>query len=317
MSILITGGAGFIGSHIAHRLVNDGKEVIILDNLSTGFQENIPPGARFLRLDLSDESFVRDLRDIEVDAVIHMAAQSSGEISFNDPVYDLRTNTLGTLLLLKWSLEHEVKKFIFTSSMTAYGDGTSTACVETDPTRPKSFYGVGKCASEFYINIFADMGLNTTILRLFNVYGPGQNMENLRQGMVSIYMAYIAQNQPILVKGPLDRFRDFVYIDDVIRAVDLAMESPQSRGGTFNVCTGRKVLVSELLGIIMEAFGHPRGTYPVTLGPRTPRDQDGVFGSYDLIRSRLGWEPRVTLEEGVARMAAWAKEYYHRKSGVR
>jgi UDP-glucose 4-epimerase len=317
MSVLITGGAGFIGSHIAHRLLKEGQEVIILDNLSTGFRENIPAGARFLHLDLSDESFVGGLKDIEADAVIHMAAQSSGEISFDNPVYDLRTNTLGTLLLLKWSLEHEVKKFVFTSSMTAYGDGTSTARVETDPVRPKSFYGVGKCASEYYINIFADMGLDTTILRLFNIYGPGQNMENLRQGMVSIYMAYIAQNQPILVKGPLDRFRDFVYIDDVMRAVDMAMKNPRSRGGTFNVCTGRKVLVSELLGIIMEAFGHPRGTYPVTTGPRTPRDQDGVYGSYDLIRSRLGWEPTVTLEEGVARMAAWVKEYYRRKAGVR
>jgi nucleoside-diphosphate-sugar epimerase len=102
-----------------------------------------------------------------------------------------------------------------------------------------------------------------------------------------------------------------------MRAVDMAMKNPRSRGGTFNVCTGRKVLVSELLGIIMEAFGHHRGTYPVTTGPRTPRDQDGVFGSYDLIRSRLGWEPTVTLEEGVARMAAWVKEYYRRKAGVR
>ena len=147
MHVLITGGAGFIGSHIAHRLLGEGNEVTILDNLSTGFRENIPAGARFLPLDLSDESFVGGLRDVKADCVIHMAAQSSGEISFDNPAYDLKTNTLGTLIILKWSLDHGVGKFIFTSSMTAYGDGTSTARVETDPVRPKSFYGVGKAAS--------------------------------------------------------------------------------------------------------------------------------------------------------------------------
>ncbi|HTY53229.1 MAG TPA: NAD-dependent epimerase/dehydratase family protein [Methanomicrobiales archaeon] len=309
---LITGGAGFIGSHVARHLLEQGGRVTIVDNLSTGRQENIPEGARFIHLDLTDESFPADLDGKGIDAIIHLAAQSSGEISFERPAYDLKTNTLGTLLLLRWSLENRIQKFVYSSSMSVYGDGPEWPVTEEGPINPKSFYGVGKMASEHYINIFHDMGLDTTILRFFNVYGPGQNMENLKQGMVSIYMSYIAGGRPILVKGALDRFRDLVYIDDVVRAIDLSLERRESSGMTFNVCTGRKTSISQLLEMIMTSFGESRD-YPLMLAPPTPRDQHGVFGSYERIRGVLDWSPAVSLEEGLTRMTSWVKEYYARK----
>jgi UDP-glucose 4-epimerase len=308
MSALITGGAGFIGSHVAKMLLDGGHDVTIVDNLSSGFLENIPEKATLLKLDISDEKFVKRLKDVDADIVIHMAAQASGEGSFDNPAYDLRTNALGTLMLLDWAADHCVK-FIFTSSMGVYGDSMAKL-TEKSPAVPKSFYGVGKCASENYIRIFNDMGLDTTVLRLFNVYGPGQNMSNMKQGMVSIYMAYIGQGKPILVKGPLDRFRDFVYIDDVVRAVKMCIERAQSGGKTFNVCTGRKTTVKGLLDMIVESFGYEKGKYPITIGPRTPRDQDGAYGSYDYIYKTIGWEPTINLEAGVAIMTDWVKEYY-------
>ncbi len=308
MSVLITGGAGFIGSHVANRCIKEGEEVYVLDNLSTGTMANIPAGAHFLNLDLSRESFVDGLSEIRVDTVIHLAAQSSGEISYERPSYDLKTNTLGTLLLLKWALERDVEKFIYSSSMSVYGDGRDWPLTESDAVSPKSFYGVGKCASEQYVNIFNDMGLNTTSLRFFNVYGPGQNMKNLKQGMVSIYMAYIARNEPVLVKGSLDRFRDFVYIDDVVDAIMRCRSESRSNGETFNVCTGRKTRISELLGIIVEAFGHRDGDYPIVTGDPTPRDQFGTYGNYDGIQSSIGWEPTVSLEVGIGWMAEWVRE---------
>jgi len=309
MKVLITGGAGFIGSHAAGKFLDLGADVYILDNLSTGSRQNLDKRAHFLNLDLTDESFVDHLPKDHIDTVVHLAAQSSGEISFERPSYDLKTNTLGTLLLLKWSLEHHVGKFIYASSMSVYGDGRDFPVTERDPVHPKSFYGVGKCASENYIKIFADMGLPATCLRFFNVYGPGQNMSNLKQGMVSIYLSYIAQDQPILVKGSLDRYRDFVYIDDVINAIMLSHSDNKAEGKIFNVCTGRNVRIRDLLQVIIKAFGKDP-SYPVIQGEPTPRDQHGVFGNYDLIHRTLGWSPKISLEDGIARMADWVKKYY-------
>lgn len=311
MKVLITGGAGFIGSHVAKKYLDMGAEVFVLDNLSTGFIENIPPGCHFLNLDLTDETFVEKLPK-GIDVLIHMAAQSSGEISFEKPSYDLKTNSLGTLLLLKWSLENKVSKFIYASTMSVYGDGRDYPLTEKDPVQPKSFYGVGKCASENYIQIFNDMGLNTTALRFFNVYGPGQNMSNLKQGMVSIYMAYIAQNQPILVKGELNRFRDFVFVDDVVNAIVMSHKDDRANGKIFNICTNRRTEVKELLDIIIRAFNKEPG-YPITAGNPTPRDTFGTYGSYDYIHETLGWSPAVRLEDGIVRMAEWVKKYYASK----
>jgi UDP-glucose 4-epimerase len=310
MRVLVTGGAGFIGSHFARKCLREGHEVIVLDDLSAGYLDNIPEGAEFLNLDISDSHFIQHLDRIEADAIVHLAAQASGEISYERPVYDLQTNTLGTLLLLKWAHENEIKKFLYTSSMTVYGDAHQRALKETDAFNPKSFYSVGKIASEHYINIFSELGLNTTVLRLFNIYGPGQNMRNMKQGMISIYMAYIAQNQPIFVKGPLNRYRDFVYIDDAITALYLGLTRNESQGKTFNVCTGRKTTVSELLDIIVGAFDKTPGTYPVQQGDPTPRDQFGAYGDNSLIRRTFDWCPAYPLENGVAEMSAWVRSYY-------
>ncbi len=240
--VLITGGAGFIGSHLAKRLLDTGYNVTILDNLTTGETDNIPSRADFIHGDISKKKIYKALTGRKFSHVLHLAAQSSGEISDERPELDLEVNTLGTLLLLRWCLKNKIPRFIYASSMAVYGDTLKNPVSETDPCNPLSFYGISKFSSEQYIRHFSKKGLNTTIFRMFSVYGPGQNMSNLKQGMASIFMAYLIKNEEIWVKGSKDRFRDFIYIDDVVDAWLSAMDQPVAYGKTYNLATGEKNL---------------------------------------------------------------------------
>jgi len=302
---LVTGGAGFIGAHLAKKLLAEGWGVTIVDNLSTGFKENLPPEADFTLLDISKDDFIMSLPKRPFDTIFHLAAQSSGEISFDNPAYDLKTNCLGTVTLLDWALKNGTKRFIYTSSMSIYGDQEVQPVKETAIPSPKSFYGVGKLASEAYIRIYSSMGLNTTSLRLFNVYGPGQNMANLRQGMVSIYMAYILKNEPILVKGSADRYRDLVYIDDVVNAYMGCLENPNTYGKSYNVASGIRTTVGELLSEELKAFGQKPSKYPVQFKGNTPGDTFGIVADVTAIKLDIGWTPSVKLSDGLKRMHDW------------
>lgn len=304
---LVTGGAGFIGSHLAIRLLSAGWAVDIVDNLSTGYRENIPAGATFHELDVSRNDFAAHLPAHRYDAVFHLAAQSSGEISFDDPSYDLRTNCQSTVLLLGWCQEHGTTRFIFTSSMSIYGDQAVQPVAETAVPVPKSFYGIGKLASEAYTNVYSSFGVHSTSLRLFNVYGPGQNLANMRQGMVSIFLAYILKKQDIVVKGVPDRYRDIIYIDDVIDAYMACLDNPATYGKAYNVATGKKTTVGQLIDAELHAFGYPPGAYPVTFTTGTPGDTFGIQADIALLQTDTSWQPRTDLATGLERMVAWAK----------
>jgi len=305
---LVTGGAGFIGSHLAKRLLREGWKVDIIDNLCTGFRSNVPSEANFIFLDISKDDFIMQLPDERYDAVFHLAAQSSGEISFDDPMYDLKTNCLSTLMLLDWCLKHHIQRFIYTSSMSIYGEQDVQPVKENSNPNPKSFYGVGKLASESYVNIYSGMGINTTSLRLFNVYGPGQNMENLRQGMVSIFMAYILKNERILVKGSPDRYRDFIYIDDVIDAYMGCLDNPASFGKTYNIASGIRTNIRELLYEELKALDYDPQEYSIEYSGSTPGDTFGIFADITAIWKEIGWIPKISLSEGLKKMSEWALE---------
>lgn len=298
----VTGGAGFIGSHLSRRLLTLGWEVDIVDNLSTGNRENIPEGAAFTLLDLSDDGLAAKLPDKKYDAVFHLAAQSSGEISYDSPSYDLKTNCLSTVILSDWCLKKGSQRFINISSMSIYGDQEKQPVAEDAVAAPNSFYGIGKYASENYIRLYSKMGLDTTSLRLFNVYGPGQNMENLRQGMVSIYMAYILKGEDVLVKGSPDRYRDFIYIDDVIDAVMACLENEKTYGQAYNVGSGIKTTVRELLEAELAAFGHDPKTYGIRFTDGTPGDMFGICADITQIRKDTGWKPETDFKTGLKKM---------------
>ncbi|MDA1001595.1 MAG: NAD-dependent epimerase/dehydratase family protein, partial [bacterium] len=172
---------------------------------------------------------------------------------------------------------------------------------------PVSFYGVSKAAAETCVRHFGLQGGDFTIFRMFNIYGPGQNLENLRQGMASIYLAYLLRGEPILVKGSLDRYRDFLYIDDVVNAWLAAWRSPRAAGKTYNLGSGEKTTVRSLLNAMLAADGKSQDEYPVVQAEGTPGDLIGNYADISAIRQDLEWSPGVDLQEGLKRMIEWAR----------
>lgn len=299
--IVVTGGAGFIGAHLTDRLVADGHEVIIVDNLSTGLRSNVNPRARLIEGSVADPTVVSGIPAERVTAVFHLAAQSSGEASFDNPYNDLQSNIAGTALMLQWCTVNNIRRFIYTSSMAVYGATSDVPLAEDSPCLPASFYGVAKLASEHYIRLYTAQGLQTTIVRPFNVYGSRQNLGNMKQGMASIYLAYLLRDEPITVKGSLDRFRDQTHVSDVVDALVACLDSQAAIGGTFNIGTGRKTTVDELLAGLLHVAGRP-ANYPITFTEGTPGDIHGCFADITKATRLLGWAPRVTLRDGLTEM---------------
>ncbi len=300
---LVTGAAGFIGMAIAKDLVKSGYEVWTIDNLSTGFTENIPNGVEFINGNCQDESSIKALKKTKFDAILHFAGQSSGEISFDNPVNDLRTNTESTLKLINYGLKTGCRRFIYASSMSVYGDVLDMPISETHPCNPLSFYGVGKLASEHYLRIYQTKGIQPTSLRLFNVYGPGQNLFNLRQGMVSIYLAQMLNNQKIIVKGSPDRFRDFVYIEDVVRLTLMALNNEVSIGKNYNIGTGIKTTVRDVLDKLIRNY---RKEIKVEFTNPTPGDQLGITADIQLLKNDFEFDGLINFDNGLKKMLNWS-----------
>lgn len=303
---IVTGGAGFIGAHLTSRLVREGHHVTVIDNLSTSRIENITPGTDFIQGDVSNPEDIEKLPHEGVEGIFHLAAQSSGEKSFEDPHVDFQSNVGGTLLLLAWCLKHKVRRFIFTSTMGVYGRSSEHPFPETTECLPKSFYGIGKLSAENYVNLYGGLGLDITILRPFNVYGPGQNMENMKQGMASIYMSFVLTDKPITVKGSLDRFRDQTYVDDIINAMILCLEKPVSIGQTYNIATGSRTTVRRLIEGILKAGGKP-DDYPVVTAEGTPGDTFGCYADITKAQRELGWTSKFSLDTGLSKMYEFHK----------
>ncbi len=306
MRVLVTGGAGFIGSALARRLIGEGHEVVIADNLSTGKTGNIPERATFVQLDLSGPGAFSRLPDGAYDAVAHLAAQSSGAVGQADPYADMQVNVGATLLLSRWAIEKGIRRFLYTSSMTVYGQGNREPLDESAPSAPVSYYGAAKLASENYLRLAEAEGALVTCFRLYNVYGRGQNLGNLYQGMASIYLAYLLKHVPVPVTGSFDRFRDFVHVDDVVDAMMRALNRPATPSRIYNIGTGKKTTVRELLRMLIAAMKLPE-SHPVEEVTGSPSDVFGSVANVARARNELGWSPRVELRDGLEDMVAWAK----------
>lgn len=302
---LVTGAAGFIGAALAKRLVNEGHEVVTIDNLSTGYRENVPEGVVFIEGNTFDPMVIKQLDAYQFECIYHIAGQSGGVTCWDDPIYDLNSNVSATLLLLDYAVKSGCKKFIYASSMSVYGDENPCPVKEDDEIKPKTFYAVGKIASEHYMRIYsAEYGIKCTALRFNNTYGPGQNMENLRQGMVSIYLAYAIKDKHIPVLGDAKRYRDFVYVEDQVDACILAEHGQEKElYNYYTTATNRKTTCEKLVEMLKERLPFE---FTVEYKGRTKGDQFGIFCSYEKIYNALGWEPKVTLEEGLDIMVDWA-----------
>lgn len=306
MRVLITGGAGFIGSALARRMLSGGHIVTIVDDLSTGHRENIPSGAEFLELDLTDPESYAKLPSGGLDAVCHLAGQSSGAVSMERPHYDLEANYASTVLLSQWCLAEGVPRFVFASSMGVYGDVEALPVSEEAPCRPLSFYGVSKLAAEHALRVAAGQGLRVTALRLFSVYGPGQDLGRLTQGIVSIYLAYLLRGVPVPVTGSLQRFRDLIYIDDVVEAWHAVVSRPATPSLVYNIGTGTPTTVRQLLSGLILALGLP-SDYPIQELAGSQADQFGIYADIRRAQSELPFAPRVELADGLKKMAEWAR----------
>tara|TARA_Y100000310_G_scaffold188811_1_gene188804 strand:- start:242 stop:1159 length:918 start_codon:yes stop_codon:yes gene_type:complete len=292
MKILVTGGAGFIGNHLANKLKALGHDIIINDLSDKIKKEHFVKFGVF-DFDISKYEYFENL-PIDIDVIYHTAAQTSGYIGLVKPELDVDWNMKGTLNVCRFAKECGVKKVIYTSSMAVYGNGDFFK--ETDEINPISHYGVSKLCGELYLKLYEIYGMDYTIFRLFNVYGYGQDMENLNQGMVSIYLAQSLNSKTVEVKGSVDRYRDFIYIDDVISALVLGLES-KTNGEIYNVSNKRKTTVRELLDLIFKAHRDSDSFKVKNIG-QYDGDQDGNTGDNRKLK-RLGWKPIMKLEDGI------------------
>lgn len=299
--ILITGGAGFIGSALAYRLKKN-HEVHLLDR-----EDNFKKKP-FLGVFPQHYADVRQhlLLDQEFDFIFHLAAQTSGRISQEEPYLDLDTNIKGTFNICNYARHCKAKKIIYISSMAVYGEQQGPL-EEERPLIPVSNYGASKASGELFVKMYEQFGIKNTIFRPFNVYGPGQDMTNLKQGMASIFMAQSILGDQIKVTGSLDRYRDFIYIDDAVEALVLGIE-PRSDGEIYNVGCGAKTTVRELVDLILKVNEKPFSSFTVTEENSHEGDQFGSISDNSKLKN-LGWEDSIKLEEGLNKMYESVKNF--------
>jgi len=306
MKILVTGGAGFIGSHIADALIEKGHQVAILDNLVTGQEENINPEAKFYKLDIRDDAVQAVFKDEKFDVVFHQAAQMDVRKSVQDPRYDAGVNILGTLNILMACAATGVKKILFASTGGAiYGEQVEFPATEEHPLWPASPYGVSKLTCERYINYYSMVSdLQYALMRYANVYGPRQNPHG-EAGVVAIFAKKLLAGEQPVINGDGKQTRDYVYVKDVVRANLLALEHPNN--DYFNVGTGIETDVNEIFSLLRNAAGsEARGFH----GPAKAGEQMRSVLSYKKAKEVLGWEPQTDLRQGIAETMAFFKEKF-------
>jgi len=301
MKILVTGGAGFIGSNVVDALVKDGHEVTVLDNLSTGKEENINPEVKFYNIDLLDmESLELAFREFKPDVVNHHAAQIDVRKSVEDPAFDAETNIIGSINLFELSINAGVRRIIFSSTGGAlYGELEKLPVSEDTPIEPLSPYGVAKYCTENYLNYFKRLyGIERVILRYANVYGPRQDPLG-EAGVVAIFTGKILKGEKPVIYGDGTQTRDYVFVEDVVKANVLALEGKE---GIYNIGTGRETSVNELINVFSKVLG--REVEPEYAPPRKGEVRR-ISLAGEKAKRELGFVPKYSLEEGLKKTIEW------------
>ena len=306
MKILVTGGAGFIASHISDALVAENHEVAVIDNLISGFRENINPKAKFYEMSIGDEKLASVFEEFKPEVVIHHAAQMDVRKSVADPKYDATMNILYPLVLLEACKKYGVRKFIFSSTGGAiYGEQDYFPADESHPTRPLSPYGITKLSLEKYLFYYKEVfGLEHVILRYGNIYGPRQNPHG-EAGVIAIFCKKMLAGEQPVINGPGTQTRDYTFVGDVVKANLLALKHPKS--GIFNVGTGIETDVNQLFRVINSELGN--NTKEVHVEAKAGEQQRSVLNNA-LIKKELGWAPAVGIEEGLKITVEWFKNKF-------
>lgn len=291
--VVVTGGAGFVGSNLAKELVNRGFEVHIIDNLISGKKTNLPEGVAFHEKDITNyDSIFPIFRNAEY--VFHLAALPNVEYSIQNPIISNDSNIDGTLNVLECSRINNIKKYIFASSCSVYGDGIGKAMDENTPLSPKSPYALQKLTGERYADLWGRLyGLNTISLRLFNIYGPGQRDSGPYAFVIAIFLKLKSLGLPLTITGDGEQKRDFIHIKDVVNAFILAAEKNTSTGDVINIGSGTNHSVNQIAKLIggeiqyIESRIEPKST----------------LCNSAKARDVLGWTPTISLEQGIAALS--------------
>ncbi len=303
LNILVTGGAGFIGSNLVDRLIAEGHKVAVIDNLSTGKKENINSKAKFYNMDICDKAIREIFKNEKIDVVYHNAAQISVQKSINDPIFDGEVNILGTINVLEACNEAKVKKIIYSSTAAVYGEPKYLGIDENHPINPISFYGISKYTPEQYIKTYSNLyGIDYTILRYSNAYGIRQDPKG-EGGVVAIFLDKLFKGESPIIFGDGTATRDFIYIDDIVEANIKALHKGSKE--IFNIGTGKATSICDLFYLMKEIMNVE---IDVEFGEKRNGDIKYSYFCINKAKEKLEWVPRNTLEEGLYRTI----KYYER-----
>lgn len=295
MKYLVTGGAGFIGSHIARELLKQGHKVSIIDDLSNSKKENVPVGADFFEGSITDKNLLQKAMQ-DCDGVFHLAALVSVPKSMQAPIVTLEVNALGTLRILEAMRVAGVKKIVYSGTSAVYGDAGSEKNTEELPTKPMSPYAYAKLESEYLIKTYSHLyEIQSVILRYFNVFGPGQDPSSPYSAVIALFTNKIQKGEKISLYGDGSQTRDFIFVDDVV-SVNLQAMNSNINGEVFNIGRGESISILNLVSVLGKIFD--REIEPEILAPRAG---DILHSCADISKARrlLGFEAKMNLEEGL------------------
>jgi UDP-glucose 4-epimerase len=306
---LVTGGAGFIGSHLVEALTASGKSVRVFDNFDTGLESNlahISPAPTIVRGDVSDPTAVLEaVRGVDV--IYHLAALASVQKSVEQPDVSHRVCCTGTVNILDAARKQGVRRVVFAASSSAYGAYSSPDPQNEEvPLSPLSPYAAAKLGSEMYLQVFtASYGIETVRLRFFNIFGPRQRADSPYSGVIAIFLSLLSSGRTPTIYGDGQNSRDFVYVGNAVQALRKAAAAPTANGNVYNIGTGKSITLLELVAALNRLLGK-------NIQPKfaEPRAGDVRFSCADISRAKrdLGYEPEISLEEGLARTLAWVRE---------
>lgn len=302
MKILVTGGAGFIGSHLVDKLIERNHQVVVIDNLATGKKKNLNKKARFYKVSISNPKISEIFKKEKPKIVFHFAAQTDVKRSLDDPLGDAKVNILGTLNILENCKNFGVKKIIFASSVGIYGEPKILPVTENHPLNPISPYSVTKLTGEKYLKLYQNQKLNFVSLRYSNVYGPRQSSEG-EGGVIAIFINQILKGEKPIIFGSGQQTRDFLYIDDAIETAIKAMKV--ANNSYYNLGTNKEITINSLLNLISNILN--RKVSPIF---KPQREGEIIKSRIDFSKAKkeLNWQPKYNLKEGLIKTINWFKE---------
>ncbi len=311
MNSLITGGAGFIGSHVAKHCINAGHQVVVLDDLSGGFEDHLPEGAIFIKGSVTDHQLMAQIFDkYEFDYVYHLAAYAAEGLSHFIRRFNYNNNLIGSVNLINEAVKHHCKCFVFTSSIAVYGPGQLPMREDMDPV-PEDPYGIAKYAVELDLKAASEMyGLNHVIFRPHNVYGENQNIGDKYRNVIGIFMNQIMQQKPLTIFGDGSQTRAFSYIDDVAIPIARSVDCQEAYNNVFNIGADQPYSINELVEVVGKHFNiKPEINY---LNAR--KEVKHAYSDHSKAHQVFGKNGSIKLDEGISRMAKWACKVGARKS---